>query len=100
MSGIHHREAGLAGVALTESALFAEIIGDLVHVGPDAFELALAARGPRGLCLVSDALQGAGTGCDAFHSHGRDHIVRDGTAYYPPREPGAVSLGRYDGAAA
>ena len=60
---------------LTAAALTAEIIGDLVHVGPDAFALALAARGPRGLALVSDALSGAGTGCDVFHEHGRKHVV-------------------------
>jgi N-acetylglucosamine-6-phosphate deacetylase len=88
MPPVHHREVGLAGFALTDAALFAEIIGDLVHVGPEAFELALRARGPHGLCLVSDALAGAGTGCDVFHSHGRDHVLRDGTAYYPAKEPG------------
>ncbi len=83
MNTMHHREVGLAGFALIERALTAEIIGDLVHVGADAIELALAARGVRGLALVSDALHGAGTGCDVFHSHGRAHVVRDGTAYYP-----------------
>lgn len=88
MPPLHHRELGLAGFALTDAALYAEIIGDLVHVGPEAFELALRARGPGGLCLVSDALQGAGTGCDHFHSHGRDHWLRAGTAYYPPTKPG------------
>lgn len=85
MPTIHHREVGLAGFALTDAALHAEIIGDLMHVGADAIELALRARSPHGLCLVSDALQGAGTGCDVFHSHGRDHLVREGTAYYPAR---------------
>lgn len=84
MNSVHHREVGLAGLALLERALTAEIIGDLVHVGADAVELALAARGPGGLALVSDALRGAGTGCDVFHSHGRAHVIRDGTAYYPP----------------
>ncbi|MCC7015433.1 MAG: N-acetylglucosamine-6-phosphate deacetylase [Planctomycetes bacterium] len=84
MNPVHHREVGLAGFALIERALTAELIGDLVHVGADAVELALAARGPRGLALVSDALRGAGTGCDVFHSHGRAHVIRDGTAYYPP----------------
>lgn len=83
MGPVHHREIGLAGFALSKDALFAEIIGDLVHVGADAFELALAARGPEGLCLVSDALQGAGTGCERFESHGRAHVVDCGTAYYP-----------------
>jgi len=75
---------GLAGIALTDELLFAEIIGDLVHVEPEAFELALRARGPGGLCLVSDALEGAGSGCDHFHSHGREHLIDGGTAYYPP----------------
>jgi N-acetylglucosamine-6-phosphate deacetylase len=89
MSGVHHRDMGLAGFALTDAALFAEIIGDLVHVGPEAFELALRARGPGGLCLVSDALRGAGTGCERFHSHGREHLLSGGAAWYPPHHPGA-----------
>ena len=88
MAPLHHREVGLAGTALTRDLAFVEIIGDLVHVGRDAFELALGARGPGGLCLVSDALKGAGTGCDAFHWHGREHVIRGGTAYYPPAEEG------------
>jgi N-acetylglucosamine-6-phosphate deacetylase len=82
MSPLHHREAGLVGLALTEGSLFAEIIGDLVHVGVEAFELALAARGPRGLCLVSDALEHAGTGCDVFHVRGREHRIVDGAAFW------------------
>lgn len=86
MGPLHHREVGLAGFALSERALFAELIGDLEHVGADAVRLALAARGPRGLCLVSDALRGAGTGCDHFHWHGREHEVHAGTAYYPAGE--------------
>jgi N-acetylglucosamine-6-phosphate deacetylase len=86
----HHREAGLAGFALTDAALFAEIIGDLVHVGAEAFELALRARGTTGLCLVSDALSGAGTGCERFHSHGRDHVVADGAAFYPAASDGGA----------
>ncbi|MBI5362630.1 MAG: amidohydrolase family protein [Planctomycetes bacterium] len=90
MPPVHHREVGLAGFALTDAALFAEIIGDLVHVGPEMFELALRARGPDGLCLVSDALRGAGTGCERFHSHGRDHLLRGGAAYYPSKEAGGA----------
>jgi len=82
MSGVHHRDMGIAGMVMIERTLFAEIIGDLNHVKNEAFELALAARGPEGLCLVSDALEAAGTGCDVFHSHGRDHVIRDGTAYF------------------
>jgi N-acetylglucosamine-6-phosphate deacetylase len=82
MSAIHHREVGLAGFALTSHALYAELIGDLVHVGADAIRLALTARGPKGLCLVSDALKGAGHGCDVFHWHGREHERHDGAWYF------------------
>ncbi|MEZ6019088.1 MAG: amidohydrolase family protein [Planctomycetota bacterium] len=83
MTPMHHRDAGLVGEALLRGGVFAEIIGDLVHVGERALQLALAARGPEGLCLVSDALRGAGTGCDVFHSHGRAHVIHGGAAHYP-----------------
>ena len=90
MSGVHHRSMGLAGFALSDGALFAELIGDLEHVGAEAIELALAARGPGGLCLISDALKGAGTGCDAFHWHGRDHEIHRGAAWFrTPLEAGS-----------
>jgi len=84
MSPLHHRDAGLVSFALSDDALHCELIGDLVHVGAEAIEVALRARGPSGLCLVSDALPGAGTGCDVFHWRGREHLVRDGAAYYAP----------------
>ena len=96
MSGVHHREMGLAGFALTDAALFAEIIGDLVHVGPEAIELALRARGPGGLCLVSDALRGAGTGCERFHSHGREHVLHDGAVWYPSRKLAGSALSQLE----
>jgi N-acetylglucosamine-6-phosphate deacetylase len=92
MNAFHHRDVGLAGYALVERDLTAELIGDLAHVGEEAVELALAARGPRGLALVSDALRGAGTGCEVFESHGRKHVVRGGTAYYPARDGGEAQL--------
>lgn len=82
MTGVHHRQPGLASLALTDEALSVELIGDLVHVGPEAIELALAARGPAAIALVSDALVGAGTGCDVFHSHGRAHHIHGGAAWY------------------
>lgn len=88
MSGHHHREAGLVSAALLSDMCFAELIGDLVHVGNEGVQLALAARGPQGLALVSDALRGAGTGCDHFHSHGREHVLQDGAAFYPPQSVG------------
>jgi len=83
MGGFHHREAGLVGFALTADGIAAELIGDLVHVGREAVELALAARGPQQLLLVSDALSGAGTGCERFHALGREHVLHAGAFHYP-----------------
>ena len=95
MSAFHHRDVGLIGVAWADEALAVELIGDLVHSSPQAVELALDACGPARLCLVSDALSGAGTGCSVFHANGREHHVRDGAAWLrvPPSdgEPQAES---------
>lgn len=90
MRPFHHRAAGLVGAALTDDGVFAELIGDLVHVGPDAVELALRARGPLGVCLVSDALAGAGTGCDRFHAEGREHLHQGGAFFHAPTVEGAA----------
>lgn len=96
MGPFHHREAGLIGFALSSDAIVAEIIGDLVHVGPEAFRVALAAKGPRHLALVSDALRGAGSGCDVFESHGHVCKIRDGAIWtgdpgLEPRLTGAAA---------
>lgn len=53
MSGIHHREAGLATWALTDERLHCGIIADGVHVDPDVVALAFAAAGDR-ITVVSD----------------------------------------------
>lgn len=87
--GIHHREASLASFALAHDALVAEIIGDLVHVGPEAFRIALRARGPLGLALVSDALAGARGPATEFESHGRRCRVQGGAIWIVPEDPSA-----------
>jgi len=92
MGPVHHRKAGLASFVLSEDGLIAELIGDLVHVGPEAIRLALRARGTEGLALVSDALPGAGSGCDVFHSHGFECRVADGAIWIDDPETGEPRL--------
>lgn len=89
MDAIHHRQATLASYALAHDALVAEIIGDLVHVGAEAFRIALRARGPLGLALVSDALKGAGTPEAEFESHGRRCRVKGGAIWLIEDDPAA-----------
>jgi len=56
MSGVHHRDDGLALFALNDDEVFAGLIGDLVHVSPHAVALAFTVKGDGHLCLVSDSV--------------------------------------------
>jgi N-acetylglucosamine-6-phosphate deacetylase len=59
MAPLHHREPGLAGVALTDDRLRVGLIADGVHVHPTVVALAQRALGPR-LTLVTDAVAAMG----------------------------------------
>jgi N-acetylglucosamine-6-phosphate deacetylase len=56
MSGVHHRETGLALRALVDERITAGLIADMSHVSSDAVALAFAAKGGHGVCLVSDTV--------------------------------------------
>jgi len=55
MSGVHHREPGLAMWALNDERISCGLIADGVHVQQDAVSLAFRAAGSR-ICLVSDSV--------------------------------------------
>ena len=55
MSGVHHREPGLAMWALNDERIACGLIADGVHVQTDALALAFRAAGSR-ICLVSDSV--------------------------------------------
>jgi len=55
MSGVHHREPGLATWALTDDSMYASLIADGVHVVPETIALAFAAK-PDKMVLVTDAV--------------------------------------------
>jgi len=56
MSGVHHRNDGLALMTMTNDEVRAGLIADLVHVSARAVELAFRAKGSQGICLVSDSI--------------------------------------------
>lgn len=60
MSGFHHREPGLSGALLLETAPPTGLIVDGAHVYPGAVAAAWAARGADGLVLVTDAVAATG----------------------------------------
>ena len=59
MSGLHHREPGVAGAALTSANATAELIADGIHVHPAVLRLAAQAM-PRRIALVTDAMRACG----------------------------------------
>lgn len=56
MRPFHHREPGLAGAALT-LPFICELICDGIHIHPAAIALAVKAKGPDGVVLVTDSLR-------------------------------------------
>lgn len=56
MSGVHHRQDGLALQALIRDEIVVGLIADMVHVNSSAVKLAFRAKGPGGVCLVSDTV--------------------------------------------
>jgi N-acetylglucosamine-6-phosphate deacetylase len=56
MTGLHHREPGVAAWALTHPSIAASLIADGVHVHPRMLRLAATALGPGRTVLVTDAV--------------------------------------------
>jgi N-acetylglucosamine-6-phosphate deacetylase len=55
-----YREAGLLEFALSEPDIVCELIADGHHVAPTLMKMLYRSKGPRGICLVTDATAGAG----------------------------------------
>ena len=62
MTGLGHRDPGLAVAALLEDAAAVELIADGYHVDPALWPLIVRAKPPDRLILVSDAISLAGIG--------------------------------------
>lgn len=64
MTGLHHRDPGPVGVALTDERLRASLIVDGIHVDPRVIRLAWQALGPDRFVCVSDAVAALDGGMD------------------------------------
>lgn len=61
MKGIHHREPGTVGAALSGEA-FVELICDGIHVHPDVIKMVYKIKGADKILLVTDAMHATGLG--------------------------------------
>lgn len=83
MSPFHHRNPGVVGATLDDRSLWCGLIADGAHVHPAAIRLALAARGPERLMLVTDAMPTVGSAQKRFVLNGEEITVRDGVCINP-----------------
>lgn len=77
MSQLTNRAPGMVGAALEDRSTYAGIIVDGHHLHPATFRVAVNAKGPDRLMLVTDAMPTVGAEEDEFMLQGRS-IRRDG----------------------
>jgi N-acetylglucosamine-6-phosphate deacetylase len=87
--GIHHREPGVAGMALADPRLVCGLILDGHHVVDAVARIALTAA-PGRIALVTDAIAAAGMPAGLYELGGEPVIVRDGE---PPKRPDGTLAG-------
>ena len=78
MTGIHHRDLGVAGWALTKDEISCEIIADNIHVHPKMLKLAGENKPSDKLILVSDSVSPTGLGDGNFEIWGENVSVVNG----------------------
>jgi N-acetylglucosamine-6-phosphate deacetylase len=71
MSQLSSRAPGVVGATLADPRIICGLIADGEHAHPLAYRAALAAKGPRGIALISDAMPPAAGGPDVFELQGR-----------------------------
>jgi N-acetylglucosamine-6-phosphate deacetylase len=82
MPPLHHRQPGAAGAALARPEIVCEVIADGVHLDPLVVRLIAAAKGSRGVVLITDAIEGAAMPDGEYQLGGHPIFVQNGTAAF------------------
>jgi N-acetylglucosamine-6-phosphate deacetylase len=83
MSDFRHRAPGAVGAALVDERVTVGLIADGIHSHPASLLLAVRAKGPDRVALISDAIAGAGMEPGRYQLGGQDILVGDGRATLP-----------------
>ena len=90
-----YRVGGLLEFALSEPQISCELIADGHHVSPTLMKMLYRAKGPGGICLVTDATAGAGLPEESrFSLFGDDCVVEGGVCLLSDRSALAGSASR------
>jgi N-acetylglucosamine-6-phosphate deacetylase len=76
-SGFNQRTPGVFGAVMSSELPTAELIADGVHVHPGAMKVLLRCLGKDRICLITDAIPGAGLPDGEYHLIGQHVTVRD-----------------------
>lgn len=77
MTGIHHREPGLAGAAIDHKDVFAELICDGIHVNPAVIRMAVKSKTSCKVALITDSTMATGLEDGEYFLGGQKIIVRN-----------------------
>lgn len=78
MTGLHHREIGVAGWGLTNREVTFDIIADGIHVAKPMLELACSVKGVDKVSLISDSIAPTGQGDGEYEIWGEKILVVEG----------------------
>ncbi|MGB7210144.1 MAG: N-acetylglucosamine-6-phosphate deacetylase [Pyrinomonadaceae bacterium] len=78
MSGLHHRDVGVVGWALTKDDVTFDIIADGIHVNPRMLEFACRSKSPDKVSLISDSVSPTGLGDGEYEIWGEKVSVVNG----------------------
>ena len=79
--GLHHRDPGVTGTAMTTPSTYAEIICDGKHVVPAAIKALVDAKGWQHTVLITDCLICGGMPEGDYVSGGMPVVMKDGLCY-------------------
>ena len=82
MSPLTHRAPGMVGGALDSPGTWCGLIVDNAHLHPATVRIAIRAKGPDRIMLVTDAMPSVGTSEDHFILQGKRIEVHDGVCTY------------------
>ncbi len=78
MTGLHHRDVGVVGWALTKDDVTFDIIADGIHVHPKMLEFACRSKSPDKVSLISDSVAPTGRGDGEYEIWGEKVSVLNG----------------------
>ncbi len=78
MIGLHHRDIGVVGWALTKDDVTFDIIADGIHVHPKMLEFACRSKSPDKVSLISDSVAPTGLGDGEYEIWGEKVSVING----------------------